>query len=90
MALTYRITASAMSALTWNAAVPAGQYPEHSSPWIVRHGKAAPARPSWAAWSRAAGSTSCRHRSTLAAASGAVSVSTGKTNVSVSQNVCPS
>ena len=39
-------TASAMSPLMWNAAVPAGQYPEHSWPRIVRHGKAAPARPS--------------------------------------------
>ena len=42
-------TASAMSALMWNAAVPAGQYAEHSSPRIVRHGKAAPSRPSCAA-----------------------------------------
>jgi hypothetical protein len=31
-----------------------GPVAEHSSPWIVRQGKAAPARPSSAAWSRAA------------------------------------
>ena len=36
-----------MSAPMWNAAVPAGQYPEHSWPRIVRHGNAAPSRPSW-------------------------------------------
>ena len=35
-----------MSAPMWNAAVPAGQYPEHSSPRIVRQGKTAPFRPS--------------------------------------------
>jgi hypothetical protein len=31
--------------LTWKAAVPAGQYAEHSCPRIVRHGKAAPLQP---------------------------------------------
>ncbi len=64
------MTASAMSALMWKAAVPAGQYPEHSSPWIVRHGKAAPARPSSLAWSWAIGSMLYRQRSASAAASG--------------------
>ena len=29
----------------WKAAVPAGQYPEHSRPSIVRHGKVAPSNP---------------------------------------------
>ena len=34
-----------MSALRCSAAVPAGQYAEHSSPRMVRHGNAAPSRP---------------------------------------------
>ena len=56
---------------------------------MVRHGKAAPARPSWAARSRASGSVLRRHRSALAAASGVVKVSMGSTKVSASQNACP-
>ncbi len=64
------MTASAISALMWKAAVPAGQYPEHSWPSIVRHGKAAPFRPRSAARSRASGRTECRQRSTSAAAAG--------------------
>ena len=90
MASTYRIAASAMSALMWNAAVPAGQYAEHSCPAIVRHGNAAPFRPSCFARSRASGSVLCRQRSAAAAASGTVSDSAPSTNVSVSQNACPS
>lgn len=59
-----------MSAPMWKAAVPAGQYPEHSSPRIVRQGKTAPARPSWAARSRAIGSVVCRQRSAWLTAEG--------------------
>ena len=66
------MTAYAMSALMWNAAVPAGQYPEVSWPRIVRHGKAAPARPSSLAWSLATSITRYRQRSASAAAPGRV------------------
>ena len=86
----YRVTAAAMSALTWNAAVPAGQYPEHSCPWMVRHGKAAPRSPSVLARSRAWSRMEYRQRNASAAASGRVYVSTGSTNASASQNACPS
>ena len=72
VASTYRVTAAAISAFTWNAAVPAGQYAEHSAPSIVRQGKVAPRRPSWLARSIAPGSVLCRQRSTLTAASGMV------------------
>ncbi|CAM5738189.1 hypothetical protein STENM223S_01826 [Streptomyces tendae] len=61
-----------MSAATWKAAVPAGQYAEPSEPSMVRHGKAAPRSPSWAARSRAAGRVACRQRSASATALGAV------------------
>ena len=57
---------------------------------MVRHGNAAPARPMSAACCLASGSTMCRQRSASAAADGWVYMSTGSTNVSVSQNVCPS
>src|SRR5215472_9992983 len=86
----YFTTALAISAFMWKAAVPAGQYPEHSWPRIVRHGNAAPSRPSSRACSFARSSTRYRHRSASAAADGSVYVRTGSTNVSVSQNVCPS
>ncbi len=79
-----------MSALTWNAAVPAGQYPEHSSPRIVRHGNAAPSWPSCRARSRARSSVECRHRSASAAAFGCEYVSRGSAKISVSQKACPS
>ena len=72
-------TASAMSALMWNAAVPAGQYPEHSWPRMVRHGNAAPCSPSCSARSLASGRICCRQRSASAAASGAVYASIGST-----------
>ncbi len=61
-----------MSALTWNPAVPAGQYPEHSSPWMVRQGNAAPSSPSSAARAIAAGSVLWRQVRAPLAASGAV------------------
>ena len=67
-----RITASAMSALMWNPAVPAGQYAEHSCPVMVRQGKAAPLRFSCLARSLACGRIMCRQRSASAAAAGAV------------------
>ncbi len=79
-----------MSALMWKAAVPAGQYPEHSSPVMVRHGKAAPSSPSCRARSRAFGSVACRQRSASTAACGQVWTRTGSTKVSVSQKVWPS
>ncbi len=79
-----------MSALTWNAAVPAGQYAEHSCPRIVRHGNAAPRRRSVVARSRARSSVACRQHNASAAAPGQVAVSSGSTNISVSQNACPS
>src|SRR6476469_1481253 len=90
VAARYRATASDTSADTWNAPVPAGQYAEHSAPSIERHGNAAPRNPSAAARSRAAGRVACRHRSASRAASGTVYVSTGSTNVSLSQKECPS
>ena len=74
----------------WKAAVPAGQYAEHSWPVMVRHGNAVPLRLSCRARSCAFGTIMCRQRSASAAASGAVYVSTGSTNVSVSQNAWPS
>ena len=43
----YRSNAAAMSALTCQAAVPAGQYAEHSCPRMVRQAKLAPARSSF-------------------------------------------
>ena len=70
--------------------MPAGQYPEHSSPRIVRHGSAAPRRPSWRARSRAESSVEWRHSSALRTVRGAVKVSTGSTKLSVSQNAWPS
>ncbi|CAM5696117.1 hypothetical protein SGRIM128S_00332 [Streptomyces griseomycini] len=79
-----------MSALTWKAAVPAGQYAEPSEPSMVRQGNAAPRRPSWAARSRATGRVECRQRSASAAASGTVQISRGSTKTSVSQKACPS
>jgi hypothetical protein len=66
------MTASAMSAFTWNAAVPAGQYAEPSEPAMVRQGNAAPLRPSWAARARAAGRVFWRQRSASATAPGEV------------------
>ncbi len=90
MATRYRSTAAAMSALTWKAAVPAGQYPLDSWPRIVRHGKAAPRRPSSVARCRAGSTVRARQRRASAAACGAVYVRTGSTYASVSQNVCPS
>ncbi len=68
----YRSNAIAMSALTCHAAVPAGQYAEHSCPRIVRHGKLAPARSSWAARSFASERVEARHRRASAAACGTV------------------
>ena len=50
----------------------AGQYAEHSSPWIVRHGKAAPARPRVRARSFAWPRMLCRQRRASAAACGAM------------------
>ena len=50
------MTASAIPALMWKAAVPAGQYPEHSWPRIVRQGKSAPSSPRTFARSRASSS----------------------------------
>ena len=47
--------------------------PSTPAPAIVRHGNAAPFRPSWVARSMASGSVLCRQRSALAAASGLVS-----------------
>ena len=52
------------------AHVPAGQYAEHSWPRMVRHGNAAPCRPSVWARSRARSSVEWRQRSTSAAAEG--------------------
>ncbi len=57
---------------------------------MVRQGKAAPCSPSWDARSIASGRVLCRHRRALAAAAGLVRLSTGSTNVSVSQKACPS
>jgi len=65
------MTASAMLALTWKAAVPAGQYPEHASPAMVRHGNAAPRSPSWRARPVAFGRVEWRQCSACAAAPGA-------------------
>ncbi len=79
-----------MSAFTWKAAVPAGQYADPSEPWMVRQGNAAPPSPSCAARSRAGSRVLCRQRSASATAAGAVWVSTGSTNISVSQKACPS
>ena len=79
-----------MSAPMWNAAVPAGQYPEDSGPSMVRQGKAAPRRLSVSARSRAWSSVLCRHCNALRTALGWVYVSTGRTNISVSQKACPS
>ncbi len=79
-----------MPALTWKAAVPAGQYAEPSGPAMVRQGNAAPASPSWAARSRASSRVLYRQRRASATAWGAVWVSTGSTNISVSQKACPS
>ena len=50
----------------------AGQYPEVSSPRMVRHGKAAPRRPRTVARSRALSRIECRHRSASRTACGAV------------------
>jgi len=55
-------------ALMCHAAVPAGQYAEHSWPRIVRQGKVAPSRSSCAARSFATSSVDARHRSASAAA----------------------
>ena len=79
-----------MSALTCQAAVPAGQYAEHSCPRMVRQGKLAPARSSSCARCRAMSRVDARQRSASAAASGCVYVSTGSTNPSVSQKAWPS
>ncbi len=74
----------------WNAAVPAGQYADDSGPSMVRHGKAAPSRFSVRARSWAWSSVACRHCSASRTAPGWVYVSTGSTNISVSQNAWPS
>jgi hypothetical protein len=70
VARTYRTAAAAMSALMWNAAVPAGQYAEHSWPRSVRQGNAAPARPRVRALANAKSMMECRQRSASAAAFG--------------------
>ena len=79
-----------MSALMWKAAVPAGQYPEHSCPRIVRHGKAAPSSPSYARpfLGQVEGRVAPPER--IGGRLGDVYFSTGRTKRSVSQNVWPS
>ena len=78
-----------MSALMWNAAVPAGQYPEHSWPRIVRHGNVTPSSPSSLARAAARSIVEWRQHRASRAASGATYVSTGSVYVSMSQNVWP-
>jgi len=70
----------------WNAAVPAGQYAEHSGPVMVRHANAAPSSPNSTARARAPGRVELPPAERVRRRVRLVKLSSGSTNVSVSQN----